>query len=329
MSSLQSERSSGLVTLGITSYNAADTISAAIKSALFQALTPLEVLVVDDASTDRSCDIVEDQAKSSSQIRLLRNPKNRGVAFSRSRIVREAKGEFIAFFDDDDVSDPTRIGRQLKRMLEYERDFANGAPVICHTARKQVAADGSVRVAPTMGQIEGQLAPNGREVARRILAGEPLKDGYGAVPTCSQMARTKTYRDLHGFDPAFRRSEDTEFCVRLALAGGHFVGIAEPLVTQTLTKTGEKNLDTELGYVLAMLEKHRDVFDGQGHYLFCRNWVETKYAWLARDKPRFIANLLKAALLHPRLACQRIRYALPTMDTNRAFARFHAQNGDH
>ena len=52
-----------------------------------------------------------------------------------------------------------------------------------------------------------------------------MKDGYGACPTCCQMARTSTYQTVNGFDSKFRRSEDTEFCIRLAMNGGHFVGI--------------------------------------------------------------------------------------------------------
>ena len=65
-----------------------------------------------------------------------------------------------------------------------------------------------------MGQRVGHPAPQGLAVAWRILAGYPLDDGNGACPTCSQMARRETYKLVGGFDPNFRRNEDTELCVR-------------------------------------------------------------------------------------------------------------------
>ncbi|WP_235936018.1 glycosyltransferase family 2 protein [Devosia aurantiaca] len=142
------------------------------------------------------------------------------------------------------------------------------------------------------------------------------------------MARTETYRALGGFDPDFRRNEDTDLAVRLALMGGHFVGIAEPLVTQTLTLTSDKSLEGELVYKLMLIDKHRAVFDTARHYRFCRNWVISKYHWLARHRLRFALRMAGAALCHPRLTWQRLRLALPNLEGNRAFSKFHTRPPD-
>ena len=56
------------------------------------------------------------------------------------------------------------------------------------------------------------------------------------------MARLSIFHQFEGFDPAFRRGSDTDFVIRLAKGGGHFVGIAAPLVVQTMTKTSDKGL---------------------------------------------------------------------------------------
>lgn len=312
-----------LVTIGIPAYNAEEHILHAIESALSQDWPNKEIVIVDDASTDLTWQLLETFSMHIDIMRIFRMIENAGVAKVRNRILECARGSFLVFFDDDDVSHPSRVERQLKRILEYEKEHADGAPVICHAARKQISTDGTERIEPTMGQREGGMVPSGRPVARRILAGDPLEDGYGAVATCSQMARTKTFRELGGFDPRFRRSEDTEFCVRLALTGGHFVGIADPLVTQKLTKTSDKSLERELSYVLALLEKHKSVFDNHTHYAFCRDWVETKYAFLSRDKLRFARLLALSFAAHPLLTLQRIRYALYNLESNRSFANFH------
>lgn len=312
-----------LVTIGITAFNAEDSVGRAVASALGQDWRPIEIVVVDDASSDATWAVITALAAAHSEVRVFRQDANQGVAAARNRIVAEARGAFIAFFDDDDESATQRVGRQLRRISEYEAQFAQGAPVICHTARRQTALDGGSRIEPTMGVRHGAVAPHGKAVARRILAGTPLEDGYGALATCSQMARTQTYRELGGFDPAFRRVEDTDFCVRLALGGGHFVGIADPLVTQTLTRTSDKSLEGERQYKLMLIDKHRAVFDDDRHYRYCRNWMITKYHWLARHRLRFGLRMIGAALGHPLLTWQRLRHALPNLEGNRAFSRFH------
>jgi glycosyltransferase involved in cell wall biosynthesis len=245
------------------------------------------------------------------------------VAVVRNRLVEEARGEFLAFFDDDDRSDPERVVRQVERIVEYERRFAQGAHVISHTARRVIYPDGHVRVEPTKGEREGCPAPSGVAVAAKVLLGEPLDDGAGACPTCSQMARVSTYRALGGFDGSLRRGEDTELVIRLALAGGHFVGIARPLVTQVMTRTSDKSLTEEYRSFARIMDKHRDFIAANGNYEFCCRWTEAKYAWLARRWNVSVPAFLGLMLRHPILTGRRIREALPNAGLNRAFSRFH------
>ncbi|TVR84877.1 MAG: glycosyltransferase [Rhodospirillales bacterium] len=315
--------SAPLVTLGLTTFNAAGTVQRAVRSATEQSWRNFEIVAVDDCSHDGTLDILRRLAAASPEIRVFCNAANVGVAGSRNRILGEARGEFVAFFDDDDESLPERIASQIKRILDYEREFAGGAPVICHTARRVVYPDGTVRVEPTMGQTVGRRAPAGLAVARRILLGTPLEDGYGACPTCCQMARLSTYRAVGGFDPALRRGEDTDFNIRLARAGGHFVGIAKPLVIQTMTKTSEKSLAEEYDNWLRLIEKHRDLLEEAGQFSFCRRWIEAKQAFLERRHLVFIRRLASLALAHPGHTGRRVLMALPNLGLNRRFGRFH------
>ena len=315
-----------LITLGITAYNAAASIERAVASALAQTWRPVEVVAVDDASSDATPEILARLAGRHVEIRVFRQAANAGVGAARNRILAEARGEFVAFFDDDDESLPERVAAQLTRILDYERDFAGGAPVVCHTARRLVYEWGE-EIAPTMGQGEGRRAPAGPAVARRILLGAPLEDAYGAVPTCSQMARVATYRGVGGFDPALRRAEDTDFSIRLAEAGGHFVGIARPLVVQHMSRTPEKNLAEEYRNMLLVMEKNRAIMEREGQYEFCRRWIELKRAWLERRHLTFAAGLARQAITHPALTARRLALALPNVRLNRAFSRFHRASG--
>jgi glycosyltransferase involved in cell wall biosynthesis len=313
-----------LVTIGITAFNAADSVEGAVASALAQTWRPIEVVAVDDCSTDGTAEMLTSLATRHPEIRVFRNQANGGEAFSRNHILAEARGEFVAFFDDDDCSLPERVEAQLHRILAYERDFAGGAPVICHTARRQCYPDGRERVAPTMGQREGCRAPAGLAVARRILLGTPLANGYGACPTCCQMARLTVYHAVGGFDPQFRRSVDTELNIRLAKADGHFVGIARPLVVQTMTKTSDKTLAEEYRNMMLLMDKHRDVMDSVGQYGFCRRWIDAKQVWLEGRRTEFALALLSLLLAHPILTARRLALAVPNVGLNRALRRFHA-----
>lgn len=312
-----------LITIGLTAFNASDSIARAVESALSQTWRPLEVIVADDASTDSTLNILRDLAAKHPELRVYSAQENAGVAVARNRILAASQGEFLAFFDDDDVSVPERIATQYARIVDYEREFAGGAPVICHSARTVLYPDGESRYAPTMGQTEGRKAPAGPAVARRILMGEPLEDGYGACPTCSQMARLSTYRQLGGFDPQLRRGEDTEFNIRLAQAGGHFVGVAQALVLQTMTPTSEKSMAEEYRNMRYLLEKHRALMESAGQYEFCLRWLGVKQAWLTRRSANFAKELLLLVLRYPMLTMRRLALALPNWGLNRAFSRFH------
>ena len=317
-----------VITLGFITYNAAETVAEAFQSAIEQTWTAIEIIAVDDCSTDGTLKLLKQLAQQHPRLKVFSNLENRGVAFSRNQIIEKAKGQFIVFFDDDDVSLPDRIYKQYKRITEYEKRFAEGAPVICHTARKLIYPSGEARLEQTMGQKEGKPAPFGPAVARRILLGEPLEDGYGACPTCSQMARLSTYKLIGGFDPSFRRSEDTDFNIRLAQAGGHFVGIAEPLVIQTMTKTSEKSLRDEYHYTQRLLQKHRELIEHEGQFDFSLTWLDLKQAWLENHRLTFVKLLFRLSVSHPILTARRLIFSLPNIGLNRAFSRFHNDSHD-
>jgi glycosyltransferase involved in cell wall biosynthesis len=312
-----------LITVGITSYNAVDTIRGAVNSALKQTWEALEIIVVDDASSDGTLRILEELSRIHDNIKIYVNDKNSGVAVSRNKIIQEAKGIFIAFFDDDDVSLSNRIAEQYKRICEYEQHFANDKIVVCHTARLQIYPDGSERAVNTMGEDVGEIAPNGIAVARRILTGKSLKYAYGACPTCSQMARLTVYEKLNGFDESFRRGEDTDFNIRLAESGGHFVGIAIPLVKQFMTKTTDKNLDEELRNTILLLNKHKLLIDKYDDFGFCCAWINLKYNFLKHHFFSFFFLLFKLFFFHPIKTLKRIIVAIPNIKINRAMSRFY------
>lgn len=312
-----------LITIGITTYNCASTIRRAVESALHQKWVNKEIVIVDDCSSKDTLVELKKLSQEAELVRVFYQAENRGVAATRNRIIEEARGEWIVFFDDDDESHPDRIEIQWKRCVDYEKQFANGSPAICHTSRVLKYLNGEQMIAGTKGTLEGESAPRGVAVAENIILGTPMHDGQGSCATCSQMARRSTYIELGGFDERFRRSEDTEFNVRVAKAGGHFIGIAKPLVIQYMIKTGEKNLDDELHYQKLLLKTHKDVADEHGQYEFCKEWLDLKYMWLKRCRSAFFWGICQLSLRHPILLLRRAFAGRHNLTVNRAYARFH------
>ncbi len=95
----------------IPAYNAAAFIERAVTTALRQTLKDIEVLVVDDGSTDATATIVQSLAQKDSSLRLIRLPSNRGVSAARNAALEVARGDWIATLDADDWYDEERLER--------------------------------------------------------------------------------------------------------------------------------------------------------------------------------------------------------------------------
>ncbi len=312
-----------LITVGLTSYNSQDTIKKALISIEAQDWNPTEIVVVDDASTDHTLEIIYDYIKDHNKTKLITNKVNSGVAVSRNKILEEASGEFVIFFDDDDESLPNRITEQYTRLIDYEREFAFGSPVICHAARQVVYPDGKIILQPAVGEQINTPAPSGSAFVKRVLIGLPLKNCYGSTATCSQMARLSTYRLVGNFDPKLRRGEDTDLCIRLAEIGGHFVGVSSPLVIQTMTKTSEKNLNEELKVYQNLISKHRNIIERYSSYEFVVEFYNLRNAWFNEKWKMFFKKLIFLILNHPFLTSQRLILALQNISIHKAFKDFH------
>ena len=127
-----------LVSVIMPAYNCEATIRMSIQSALRQTLDNLELIVVDDCSTDRTSDIIAELAITDLRLKHLTNPKNSGVASTRNRAIDASSGEFLAFLDSDDMWEPDKLEKQLTLMREtgcvlcyasYDYFGSNGRPV--------------------------------------------------------------------------------------------------------------------------------------------------------------------------------------------------------
>jgi glycosyltransferase involved in cell wall biosynthesis len=288
-----------LVTIGVTCYNAADTIERAIASAFAQDWPNTEIVIVDDVSTDGSASIVDRLIAGHANARLIRHAVNTGPAGARNSILAEARGEFVAFFDDDDQSLPQRVSGQVRCIEEYERQ-KGPLLIACYASGKRRYASGYEMELNAIGS-RGREAPYGPRVADALLLYRRHPDWFfgTGTPSCSLLARRSMFEAVGGFDAGLRRVEDVDFAIRLALKGGHFIGTKEALFVQHSTsasdKVPEKNLEAE--QALAM--KHREYLESIGAYYYALNWPKLRYWHFKRRYDRLGLQFLALLMRHP------------------------------
>ena len=115
-----------LVSIIMPSYNSAKYIEDSIKSIQSQDYQNWELLITDDVSTDNTCNIVRKLMEEDKRIKLFVLDKNSGAAVARNNSIKEAKGDYIAFLDSDDLWEKNKLKDQISFMEECQYDFSYG-----------------------------------------------------------------------------------------------------------------------------------------------------------------------------------------------------------
>jgi glycosyltransferase involved in cell wall biosynthesis len=194
------------VSVIIPTYNRRDRLSQAIASVLAQTWTDFEVLVVDDQSPDDTGAFVG--GLGDSRIRYLRMERNGGPSACRNRGLKEAKGRFAAFLDDDDRWEPEKLARQLEAVEGTENP-------ICFTGVSYL--EGERKHEPPQPGYDG-----------RAKLGDALFL-KGCVFFLSSLLVNRERATEIGFDEGLRQHEDWLFLLRLEAAGGRLIHVPKPL----------------------------------------------------------------------------------------------------
>lgn len=275
-------------------YNAAAHVRRAIDSVLAQTWQDLELLVVDDGSSDGTLDVL---AEYGTRLRVLQQA-NAGPAAARNHGLSEARGEYVAFLDADDFWETEKVAAQVV-LLDAQADIG-----FCSTATRVVDGGGHT-VAQWPCLPKGTPLPDALFVNGAAISGS----------TSGVMARRTLLQQSGGFDAALRGFEDPDLWIRLAACTGY------ACIPQTLTVvvrtpgSVSSHLPRMRAATLASFHKNRSLLPParRGAYwrAACAGTLTdyAKSAWRAGDSRHALAWTLEALARAP-LGCGRLALAL-------------------
>ena len=190
-----------LISIVIPTYNRAHLILEALETCVLQSYRPLEIIVVDDGSTDRTVGSVQDWSKGSSHkevtLKIVKQ-ENKGGNAARNNGIKNATGEFIAFLDSDDLWNTTKLKKQYA--LISQSDTIGG--VYCGLRQVEVES----------GKV---ISDDKRDYTEGFILSQLLVKDVTA-PTSAYLIRKKVFDELGGFDETLQARQDWDMWIRLA-----------------------------------------------------------------------------------------------------------------
>lgn len=257
-----------LVSVIIPVYNRANVISRAIRSVLQQSYLSIELLVVDDGSTDGTQDIVEKWSEVDPRVRLVEHGKNKGGSAARNTGIKHAKGKYIAFLDSDDEWLRNKLVKQVYFLENSDKHWGG---VYCNF--KAVSNSLFIKGSEILRKSFSHSIPvsGGRELLPYLLS-EWLPVAAGST----LMVRRRVAKELRGFDEKFPRHQDWEFLVRL-LMKWRLGYISEPLVLVYRSSPNNVPLEQLKMAKQMYLDKFMEIisyFEDQGFYIISQHNLE-------------------------------------------------------
>lgn len=205
------------ISVCIPSYNCAPFLAEALDSVLAQTYADFELLIIDDCSTDASCDVIAGYAAQDSRIVFLRNETNLGMVANWNRCIELARGEYIHYlFADDTFASPGCLARML--------DVIESDPEISLVVSARTIIDEDSRAKRVASHFRDKTVAPGTAVIRRC-----LYEARNLIGEPSVVMFRKS-QALRGFHRGYAQLVDLEMWFHL-LEQGKFAYIAEPLAS--------------------------------------------------------------------------------------------------
>lgn len=325
---MKNKKVTDLVTCAFTTYNSSDSIERAITSAFSQDYKYIEIIVVDDSSTDNTLKILLDLANNSPYpFRIISNKINMGVGYSRDLLIKESKGEFIAFFDDDDFSYKNRISNQLKKIKNFEKESIENninyhKSPICYCNRYLISRKRKILIKSIFSDFR-KISSKKTSYALLSCGSFPINARPGSTATCVLCARLKTLRLLGGFNHQLRRFEDLDIAVRAAINNISMISTDSILLDQYVTY-GEEKKDS-LKYELLLIALNRKQLNKR-QYIFANNFIHFKNYCFSMMPLLIVKYFIKLSVGNPIFFLKKLISSLRTILISLKYNNFFKEN---
>lgn len=276
----------------LTVFNAEDTVSRAIIGIQKQIFPPKQIIIIDDQSSDGSCEIVEAFAALDPRIIFFKAEKNQGQAHNRNLGVELSNTEFILFFDDDDLSLPERSVNH-QNMFEMKADVSYVSSQIEYLNGYKLIAQNDYFLG-TINEID---------LSRHLLLGKTFENHVRLVVPASTLAiRKRVFNNNVGFDPALRRLEDVDLAIKCSEIGLIFAFSPEISVRRFSTLSSDKGQGIDMKFEKSLISKYKHLLTSD-EYTYAINHCRTRELYFSRN---FILIFLHL-LVQPRYAMKMLR----------------------
>ena len=205
-------------------YNASRFIVHTVNALLAQTVQELEILVMDDCSTDDGPELVKTVFAAEDKVRYYRMEQNGGPAKARNRGIDLAKGEYIAFLDSDDGIMPDALEKLYDAAIKFNADVVQSAgsyiPVMCPAPDDIMTADPDIMVKHTKDNLTGEprlLDCSPAEKLDLVMSGSLGGNVWGKLFRKSFLTENNLYM------PDLKLSEDIIMCLECALLAKNYV----------------------------------------------------------------------------------------------------------
>ena len=224
-----------MISIIIPAYNADKYLANTIQSVINQTYIDWEIIIINDGSTDGTLELINNFKDKDSRIKVFSH-ENAGVAHSRNRGIAEAKGEFIAFLDADDLWTPDKLEMQLKVLQE------NPEAGVAYSWVDYIDETGKFLYPGSHITVNGDAYP-------KLLINNFLENGS------NPLVRREALEKIGKFDVNLPPAEDWDLYLRLARES-EFVAIPKPQILYRLcTNSCSANIIKMETQVLRVIEK--------------------------------------------------------------------------
>lgn len=261
-----------MVTVCVTTFNRKELLKLTLISILNQTYKTIEIIIVDDCSTDGTQEFVKNELlKLDKRIKYIRHKKNKGLAASRNSAIMNASGKYFTFCDDDDIWEANFIEEFIKVASRYSDDWC----FYCGCKYKNLLGT----TISVIYNYEGTIK-------------EHIKDGY-TPPVASQFYNLKSLKRVAGYNIDVKSGVDHDLWIRLAKIDLNIKSIPLALSIpnanakqERMTTNYHKRINGLENSLLIWKQDLKDLY-GKDFYLDFTN------AYFEREKLKFLKKYLK------------------------------------